>query len=82
MIVHDLSLSVKYMKIDAYRFCLMLVLLIPQIEISVLFVFKLRLHILLKESKIFWASTLVEAGACQDPGSFMSLKLTIPSHYL
>ena len=82
MIVHDLPLSVKYVKIDAHCFCLMLVLLIPQIEISVLFVFNLRLHILLKKSKTFRASALVEVGAFQDPGSFMPLKLAISNHYL
>ena len=32
-------------RIDTYDFCLMLVLLIPQIETSVVFVFNLRLDI-------------------------------------
>ena len=44
MIVHDFPLPVKQVRIDTYYFCLMLVLVIPQIESSVAFVFNLRLH--------------------------------------
>ena len=39
MIVQDFSLSVKQVRIDTNYFCLMLVLVIPQIETSVVFVF-------------------------------------------
>ena len=46
MIFLDLSLPVKQLRIDTYYFTfLMLVLVIPQIETSVIFVFSLRLHI-------------------------------------
>ena len=45
MIVHEFSLPVKQVRIDTYYFCLMLVLVIPQIETSFVFVFNLRLHI-------------------------------------
>ena len=46
MIVHDLPLPVKQVKIDSYYFCLMLVLVISKIEISVLYVFILRVQII------------------------------------
>ena len=38
-------LPVKQVRVDTYTFCLMLVLVILQIETSVVFVFHLRLHI-------------------------------------
>ena len=44
MILHDFSLPVKHVKIDTY-IRLMLVLVIPQIETSAIFVFNLRLHV-------------------------------------
>ena len=44
MIVHDFSLLVKQVRINTYNFCLMLVLVIPQIETSV-FVFNMRLRV-------------------------------------
>ena len=44
MIAHDFSLPVKQARIDTYYICLILVLVIPQIETSVAFVFDLRLH--------------------------------------
>ena len=62
----------------------MLVLVIPNIETLVVFVFNLRLHIFpgvtkiifiyrvsefLKKSRTYWASTLEEAGTGQDTGS-------------
>ena len=46
MIVHDLSLAIKLVKIDSYEFCLMLALAVTQFETSVLFVFNLRFHII------------------------------------
>ena len=45
MIIHDFSLPVKKLRNDIYYFNLMLVFVIPQIEISVVLVFNLRLHI-------------------------------------
>ena len=45
MIIHDFFLSVKQLRFDTYYFCLMLVLVIPQIETSVFF-FNLRLYII------------------------------------
>ena len=44
MILHDFSLPVKHVKIDTY-ICLMLVLVIPQIETSAVFFFNLGLHV-------------------------------------
>ena len=41
MIVHDFSLPKEQVKIDSYFFCLMLVLIIPPIETSVVFVVNL-----------------------------------------
>ena len=45
MITQDFSLPAKHVRIDTNYFCLMLVLVIPEIETSVAFVFNLRLHI-------------------------------------
>ena len=45
MIVQVSSLPVKQVRIDTYHFCLMLVLVIPQTETSVILDFNLRLHI-------------------------------------
>ena len=45
MIVHGFPLPVKQVRTETYYFCLMLVLVIPQIETSVVFVFNLRLQI-------------------------------------
>ena len=52
MIVHEFSLPVKQVRIDTYYFRLMLVLVIPQIEISVIFYFTLRLHFVLDVTRI------------------------------
>ena len=49
-IIHDLSLPITQVKIDAYYFRLLLVLVIPQIE--TIFVFNLRLHIAPDVTKI------------------------------
>ena len=51
IIVHDFSLPAKRGKIHTNYFCLMLVLTIPQIETEV-FVFNLRLHIVLCANKL------------------------------
>ena len=45
MIVQELSLPVKQIRIDTYNFYLMLVLVITQIETLVVFVCNLRLYI-------------------------------------
>ena len=45
MTVNEFSLPVKQLRTDTYYFRLMLALVIPQIETSVVFVFNLRLHI-------------------------------------
>ena len=45
MIVHDLPLPVKQIRIATYHFCVVLVLVVLQIEILQLFVCNLRLHI-------------------------------------
>ena len=45
MIVNDFSLPVKQVRIDTYYFCLILVVVIPQIETSIVFVSNLKLHI-------------------------------------
>ena len=52
IIVHDFSLPAKQGKIHTNYFCLMLVLTIPQIETEVVFVFNLRLHIVLGANKL------------------------------
>ena len=52
MIVHDLFVSVKQVRIASYCFCLMLVLVIPQFEASVLFIFHLRIHIIPSVTRI------------------------------
>ena len=52
MIVNDFSLPVKQVRIDTYYFCLMLALVIPQIETLVAFVLSLRLHIVSGVSRI------------------------------
>ena len=70
------------MRTDAYYFCLMLVLVIPQIETSVVFVFNLRIQFAsdvsdylqkikwvskgVKKYNTFWTSALVKVGAGQD----------------
>ena len=46
MIVHDFSVPGKQVKVDSYNICLVLVLLIPQTEASVLFIFNLRVHVI------------------------------------
>ena len=52
MIVYEFSLPVKQARIDTYYFRLMLVLVIPQIETLVVFVFGLRLHIVSDVTRI------------------------------
>ena len=52
MIVHDVSLPVKQVRIDTYCFRLLLILVILQIETSVVFLFNLRLHIVSDVTKI------------------------------
>ena len=45
MIIYDFSLPVKQVTVDTFYYCLMLVLVISQIETAVVFVFNLRIHI-------------------------------------
>ena len=47
MIAHDLLPPVNQVRIDGYYFCLMLMLVTLQLKTSVLFVFNLKLCILL-----------------------------------
>ena len=84
MIIHDFSLPAKQLRIDTYYFCLMLVLVILQIETALVFL-NMRLHIFpdvtrtickkiefLKVSRnpeTFRASALVETGPGQKNGS-------------
>ena len=45
MTVHDFSLPVKQVRTATYYFRLMFILVIPQIETSIVFIFNLRFHI-------------------------------------
>ena len=45
MIIYDFSLPVKQVRVDTFYYCLMLILVISQIETAVVFVFNLRIHI-------------------------------------
>ena len=54
MIVHDFSLPVKQVRNYSYYFCIMLLLVNPQIETSVHFSFNLRLHIIPGVTKIIF----------------------------
>ena len=86
-----LSLPINQVRTENYGFCLMLVLVSPQNDTSVLFVFNLKLHIILDATRLFsnksgfWKShetqdlwlahALVEARVNGDIDSCMSLKL-------
>ena len=71
---------------DIHGFCLMLALVIPQIETSFVFSLKFRIRIVpgvsegLKKSKTFWVNALVESRAGQDTGSCMPPTLEMSYH--
>ena len=48
-----LSLPINQVRTENYRFGLMLVLVSPQNDTSVLFVFNLKLHIILDATRLF-----------------------------
>ena len=75
MIVNDFSLPVKQVRIDTYYFCLMLALVIPQIETLVAFVLSLRLHIVSGVSRIIWKQIGLQR-VSRNPRPIELLKLT------
>ena len=95
MIIYDFPLLVKQVRVDTFYYCLMLVLVISQIETPVVFVFNLRIHIVpgvnRSENKLgiwrsqeiedlFWASALEKAGTGQNTGNIMPTTLEMPYH--
>ena len=95
MIVHDFPLPEKQVRIDIHKFCLILVLVIPDFGFVVFFliwdfIFFLRcykdfLQINcvsegLKKTKNFWASVQAEAGDTAQDTSYMPPALKMPYH--